>query len=232
MLEDIMLKDITVSVENITKAFGKKKVLEGASFEAYSGECVGIIGMNGSGKTTLFNIIAAYTSSDSGTVKIYGETITKLHSSSVLGYIPQENPLIEDLSAMDNLKLWYCDSHLNLKEELTDGVLHTLGIHEFTSTLVKNLSGGMKKRLSIGIAMASSPKVLLLDEPGAALDILAKETIRTYLSTFAKDGGTVIIATHDEEELSLCNKLLVMKDGILKEISPSLRGKSLVKEIL
>lgn len=211
----------TLQICDIHKAFGKKKVLNGVTFELTSSECVGIIGMNGSGKTTLFNIIAGESHAQKGNI----------NCDSVISYIPQENPLIEDLSTYDNLKLWYCDSPLNLKHELENGVLKELGINDFIKTKVKHLSGGMKKRLSIGCALANTPNFLILDEPSAALDLIAKDIIKNYLFSYKKQGGGIIIATHDESELALCDKVFVLKSGILSEISPDLRGLELVNSL-
>lgn len=85
----------------------------------------------------------------------------------------------------------------------------------------------MKKRVSIGIAMAGMPPVLLMDEPSAALDLLCKEDIRKYLQVYLERKGTVVITTHEESELALCDKLYVMKDGRLQQVDNSLRGAAL-----
>ena len=85
----------------------------------------------------------------------------------------------------------------------------------------------MKKRVSIGIAMAGMPPVLLMDEPSAALDLLCKEDIRKYLQVYLERKGTVVITTHEESELALCDKLYIMKDGRLQQVDNSLRGEAL-----
>ena len=122
---------------------------------------------------------------------------------------------MEELSALDNLKLWYCDSPLSLKEELKSGVLFMLGIPDFLSVTVKHMSGGMKKRLSLGCSLAKAPEILLLDEPGAALDLTCKQQIEQYLQTYKKQGNILIIATHEEREIALCDKIYILKDGHL-----------------
>ncbi|MBQ1194180.1 MAG: ABC transporter ATP-binding protein [Lachnospiraceae bacterium] len=238
--EQIELKQIIIN--NIYKAYGKKVVLNNVSFSVNSGECIGIIGVNGSGKTTLFNVITGEANGFTGDVilKTSNDTADNnsyLHKNKKLlkktiGYIPQENPLIDDLSAYDNLRLWYCDSTLDLEKELSEGVLNTLGISDFRKVKVKHLSGGMKKRLSIGISLASEPDFLILDEPGAALDLIAKDIIKNYLLSYKSNKGGIIIATHDEEELSLCDRVLVLKNGTLNEISPTMRGSDLVNKLL
>ena len=147
---------------------------------------------------------------------------------NMTGYVPQENPLIPELTVYDNLRLWYPDSEY-LQQELEQGFLHLLGIQEFMTKQVNKLSGRMKKRGSIGIAMAGMPPVLLMDEPSAALDLICKEDIRNYLEVYLQRKGTVVITTHEESELELCDKLYVMKDGKLRQIDRNLRGADLVK---
>lgn len=228
-----------ISVQDITSAYGRKAVLRGASFEAERGECVGIVGANGCGKSTLLSILAGTLKPKSGEVCYYGQTAWQMTRAGKIfcnkevirkmtGYVPQENPLIPELTVYDNLRLWYPDSG-RLKQELEEGFLHLLGVHEFVTKQVSKLSGGMKKRVSIGIAMSDTPPVLLMDEPSAALDLICKEDIRGYLEVYLQRKGTVVITTHEESELALCDKLYVMKDGKLQQIDRSLRGAGLVK---
>lgn len=225
-------KIMKLQILGIKKAFGSKQVLNDISFDVESGKCIGIVGANGCGKTTLFNIIAGESKPQGGTVLVVSTAASTYKAKDVLGYIPQENPLIEDLSTIDNLKLWYCDSKLDLNTELSNGVLALLGINEFLKTKVKHLSGGMKKRLSIGIALAKCPHFLMLDEPSAALDLVAKNIIRDYLKQYKIQGGGIILATHDEEELALCDTVYALKNGVLEAISPTLRGSQLISKII
>ena len=220
-------------VSNIQKRYGKHHVLNGVSFSCNKGQCIGIAGVNGSGKSTLLSVIAGVQKADGGEVIMDGVDILKNKSyiGKYIGYVPQDNPLIEDLSVRDNLKLWYCDSPYNLNDQMENGFLKTLGIHEFQKKTVKKLSGGMKKRVSIAVAVHNAPKILLLDEPSAALDLIAKKTIRDYLKEYMASGGTVIIVTHDEEELDLCDTVYVVSEGKLRQISKNLRGEALLREI-
>ncbi len=227
-------KELSVKVEGIVKHYGLRKVLKGASFEAGQGQCVGIVGLNGSGKSTLLSILAGVQKADRGTAVFQGVDIFRNRKAAgkLIGYVPQENPLIPDLTVKDNLKLWYCDSPLDMKQQLKEGFLHMLGIDKMLRIPVKKLSGGMKKRVSIGISMWADPKVLMLDEPSAALDLVAKKDIRDYLQAYRNQGGTVIIATHDEDELNICDKIYVVKDGTLQETDRTLRGDRLLEEII
>ena len=217
MKQELTPAGFSLQVSHIKKSYKRRQdgILKDISFTAHAGECIGILGVNGCGKSTLLSILAGIQKPDSGTL-----TIQKKEENAptpVIGYVPQENPLIEELTALDNLKLWYSNSPKNLKEELEHGTLSMLGIPDFLHTRVKQMSGGMKKRLNIGCAMACDPQILLLDEPGAALDLPCKEQINHYLSAYQKAGNLVLIATHEESEINLCNRLLLFQNGTLME---------------
>ncbi len=224
----------SIQVDQIYKKYGKHQVLKGASLTAEKGQCIGIVGLNGCGKSTLLSILAGVQKADAGEAYVQGIDIfkEKKKAGRLIGYVPQENPLIQELTVQDNLKLWYCDSPIDMKKELEDGFLKLLGIDKMLHLPVKKLSGGMKKRVSIGISMWANPVVLMLDEPSAALDLIAKKEIRDYLKAYIKSGGTVLIVTHDEEELDICDKVYVVKDGVLTETDRSLRGEQLLEEIV
>ena len=130
-----------------------------------------------------------------------------------MGYVPQGTPLIEELNGWDNLLLWY--DRKTLKKELDGGVLKVLGVDAFMKTTVSKMSGGMKKRLSIGCAMAQKPPVLLLDEPTAALDLSVKKDILRYLSQYKKSGGLLVMTSHDPIELEMCDECYTMREGVL-----------------
>lgn len=209
-----------IIAEHIRKKYGKKVVLKDVNFTGHKGECIGILGANGCGKSTLLSILAGVLKADNGTFTIDGRNVisNKKKNGQIVGYVPQGTPLMEELSAADNLKLWYCDSPLDMKEELKSGVLAMLGINEFLKTPVNKMSGGMKKRLSIGCAVANNPQVLIMDEPSAALDLVCKERIHTYIRDFKARGGVVLLATHEEQEINLCDKLYIIKNGELEEL--------------
>lgn len=217
-----------IEVKEIKKSFGRKTVLDGVSFEVSEGTCIGILGENGSGKSTLFSVLTGLQRGD-GAFYCNGTDLikdTKLRSKMV-GFVPQSPPLINELSAKDNLKLWY--SKDDLEQEPNQGVLKLLGIDEFYKVSVNKMSGGMKKRLSIGCAVAHQPKVLFLDEPSAALDLVCKEKIIDYLEKFKSEGGIVIIATHDIYELVMCDQIYLLKGGKLEAYNGNREIHSLVK---
>ena len=112
-----------------------------------------------------------------------------------------------------------------------DLVLQMLGVNEFMDTQVRKMSGGMKKRLSIACAVAKNPKLLLLDEPCAALDLVCKQNIYDYLARFKESGGMIVLTTHDEGDLALCDSIYILKAGKLHKYDYDGRIDSLVREL-
>ena len=185
------------SIENISKSYGKNQVLDNVSFFANEGEAVGILGINGSGKSTLLSCIA--------------EKYAKLG----VGYLPQNNPLFDELKPVDNIRMWCSLKKSEIIERLNQSPLSELGVNEFMDKPVSALSGGMKKRLSLATVLINSPSILLMDEPFASLDLPAKQDILVYMQGFRAQGGTIIIASHDEEIFNFCNRVLLLKNGSL-----------------
>lgn len=200
-------------IVNITKQYKKKTVLNQVSLPVPAGTCIGILGSNGCGKSTLLSILGGTLKGESGSFLWQGKDLLadKQEHRQVVGYVPQEPPLLEELTAFDNLLLWY--EKKDMEAALYDGVLAMLGINDFLKVPVAKMSGGMKKRLAIGCAVANHPKILLLDEPSAALDLLCRERILNYLKEFKGEGGTILLATHDVQELSLCDTCYILKEG-------------------
>lgn len=204
-----------IEVTGIKKAYARKKVLTNISFSAEAGSCVAILGSNGSGKSTLLSILAGVRRADGGSFFYQGIDLLR-HPGLIpraLGYVPQGDPLMEELNAWDNLRMWY--DRETLKRELSEGALKLLGIDGFLKTPVRRMSGGMKKRLSIGCAVVAHPGILVLDEPSAALDPVCKENIRAFLEAYRGGGGIVLMATHDAQDLELCNEYYILRDGML-----------------
>ena len=206
-----------VEISGIVKKYGRNNILNKVNICAESGMCIGLAGINGSGKSTLFNILAGISSCDAGSFCYDGVDLLKNRKliSKIIGYVPQTPPLIEELSCLDNLKLWY--SNKDIKEQLDNGVLQKLGIDSFLKMKVGKISGGMKKRLAIACAVADNPQILIMDEPSAALDLIGKKAVEDYITYFKSIGGIVILSTHDVAELSVCDKVYVLCNGIAKE---------------
>lgn len=210
-----------IEASHISKSYGRRKVLTSVSFQAVQGECIGILGANGCGKSTLLSILSGCLKADGGTICYQGKPAKKksdfLHS---VGYVPQENPLFSSLTVLDNLRYFYADSPVSLKKELTDGIPRLFGLDSCLKTKVKNLSGGMKRRLAIACALSAHPPVLILDEPGASLDFVCKEDIRRYLTQYTAHGGTVLLTSHEQSEISLCSRLFLLENGELLPLEP------------
>ena len=126
---------------------------------------------------------------------------------------------MQDLTVQDNLTLWY-SSKKALQLAPHQGLLAEFQLDTMLKKPVRTLSGGMKKRVSLACALASTPKLLLLDEPCAALDLVAKADILHYLDRFRADGGTVLLITHDLEEIKVCDRLLYLDANGLTELDP------------
>ena len=207
-----------IEVDQISKAYGRKQVLSRISFQIEAGQCVGIAGANGCGKSTLLAILAGAMKPDGGRILYQEKPADSGRYRREMGYVPQGNPLLEELSVKDNLKLWYKGSEKEWKQEQDSGIIAVLELGPLLRTAAGKLSGGMKRRLSLACALVNHPRFLILDEPGAALDVVCKEEIRQYLFAYLKQGGTVLLTSHEERELSLCDRLLLMNGGILSPI--------------
>ncbi len=219
-----------LEVSGITKAYHRNTILDGVDLTVRPGTCTGIVGSNGCGKTTLLSILAGAITADAGSVRFNGtEAIghPKVFAEYV-AYVPQENPLIEELSVLDNLKLWYRGSKKNLYQDLADGAAAMLGVDAMLKRTVGKLSGGMKKRLSIACALSNHAKILVMDEPGAALDLECKAAIRTYLLDYIKTGGLVLLTSHELAELSVCTDMYVLRHGKMCRVSTGLSERELI----
>ena len=219
-----------IEVSNVSKSYGRKQILTSISFQAAQGECIGILGVNGCGKSTLLAILAGCLRADGGTICFRGnQAIKKQDFLSMAGYVPQENPLIEELTVKDNLSLWYQGNKKRMEEDLKQGAAAMLGIGDMLKKPAGTLSGGMKKRLSIACALSNHASVLILDEPGAALDLECKALIRRYLKEYQNQGGTVLLTSHELPELSLCTKMYLLKEGKMRQIETGMGEQELIR---
>ena len=207
---------MTVEVCSLCKSYKKRLVLDNLSLTAQSGQIIGVVGGNGSGKSTLLSILAGACRADSGTFLLDGTDLfnNKKLLSSAVGYVPQNTILFEELSGRDNLRLWYSKQELE-KALCSNGILSLLDLQPLMNKTVSKMSGGMKKRMSIACAVAHNPSILLLDEPSSALDLACKEKLYDWYKQFVSNGGIIILATHDVQELELCTKTFVLKNKAL-----------------
>ena len=214
-----------LTATRIYKRYGRREILKGVDLTVAPGACVGIIGGNGCGKTTLLSILAGTLKADKGQVEN-----TEASGDSV-AYVPQENPLIEELTVKDNLILWYRGNKQAMKEDLETGAAALLGIQPMLKRGVDQLSEKKKKRVSIACALAGHEAYLVLDEPGAALDMECKAQIRQYLKAYTASGGGVVLTSHEIAELSICTHMYILKNGRLEEIESHLSEQELVRRM-
>ncbi|MBU5317305.1 ABC transporter ATP-binding protein [Clostridium bornimense] len=212
-----------IEVENITKRFNDKLVLDNVSYSVEKGEVFGFIGPNGAGKSTLINIMTSLLVPDSGTIKICGYDIIKepIKAKECIGYVPQDLSLMEEMNAYDNLEFFgalYGLKGKELKERIREA-LKVTGLEDTKRKKVKKFSGGMKRRLNIAVAILHHPKVLILDEPTVGVDPQSRNHIFSFIRTICKEWGTTVLYTsHYMEEIEeLCKRVFIIDLG--KEIA-------------
>ncbi len=208
-----------LEIKEIYMSYNKNNILNGVSLSADYGTCIGLIGTNGAGKSTLLSIIAGVIKPVSGDIILDDKNFSSNPSAlrKLTGYVTQDNPLIPELTAMDNLRLWTPYSKKEIFNRLTKSPLSYLGVDKFISLTVKKMSGGMKKRLALASVLLNNPKVLLLDEPFTALDIPARYDILEYIKYFRSNGGLVICASHEEAIFNFCDKVYLLNNGTLTD---------------
>jgi len=199
----------------LNKTFDKKKVLRNANFSAEKGELLGLVGRSGSGKSVLIKILIGFFKPDSGKVLINSK------SDLPIGYSIQENAVYEDMKVNQNLNYFAKINKIpeKLKEEQIDFLIKNLGLEEYRKILVKNLSGGTKKRVDLACALLNNPEILILDEPFLGLDPELVNNLSDFLIDLNKKGTTIIISSHQTVELAqICSRLVLLKDGQLYSI--------------
>lgn len=221
-----------IEISNVNFSYRKHIILKNLSLRINQGECIGIVGANGCGKSTLLSVLAGSRRASSAKMLYNGKDISASPQvlSRLTGYVPQENPLLPELSAYDNLFLWFHGNKKAFEQALHQESMEMLMLTDFLRKPVKSLSGGMKKRVSLGIALLNDPKLLILDEPSVALDLPCKQDMHHYLSKCMSYGKTVLITTHEEAELDLCTTLYILKNGSLHQVNKDLRGKDLINQ--
>ena len=204
--------------EHLNKRFGDNLVVDDLSFALYPGECLGVIGPNGAGKTTTFRMCLGLTAPDSGSVTVFGEDMPAqaLSIKSRLGVVSQFDSLDPDFSSAENLLVY--GRYFGMKRADIDARIPML--LEFASLTHKadakpgELSGGMKRRLSLARALINDPLLLLLDEPTTGLDPQARHLMWERLQQLLQQGKSILLTTHFMDEAErLCDRLLVIDHG-------------------
>lgn len=217
---------MSLSIKNVKKTFSLKndeiEVLRDINLEINDGEFVSIVGPSGCGKSTLLKIIAGLDNVTEGDIKINGKEVSQTDSTEV-GIIFQESRLFPWKSVEKNIAFGIADKNLkgDERKKLIKDHVHLIGLDGFEKALPKQLSGGMKQRVSIARTLINKPNILLLDEPFGALDAFTKINLQNeVLNIWEKEKTTMIIVTHDiDEAIFLGTKVIVMspKPGIIQK---------------
>lgn len=209
-----------------------KEILSDVSFTVEPGELVAIVGGSGAGKSTLLNAIAGVAPPTSGRIlydgRDYYENIDEFRHS--LGYVPQDDIIHRDLPLETTLRY---SAHLRLpadssateKERVVQGAMNVLGLAERAAIPVRALSGGQRKRASIGVELLTSPRIFFLDEPTSGLDPAMSSELMRLLRRLADDGCTVVLTTHVTQDIGVCDKVIFLaRDGHLAFFGPPRRA--------
>ncbi len=224
----------TLSVHNLQKSYGVRRVVQDVSLEVVSGEVIGLLGPNGAGKTTSFYMIVGLVPSEAGEILLDGERISRLpiHRRAELGlsYLPQEASVFRKLSVEDNvravLELQKSDGKPLTRAEIDkrlDTLLEELQIESLRENQALSLSGGERRRVEIARALATNPRFILLDEPFAGVDPIAVIEIQRIVRFLKARGIGVLITDHNvRETLGICDRAYIINQGsVLASGSPN-----------
>jgi ABC-2 type transport system ATP-binding protein len=207
-----------IEVEQLRKSYRELMAVDGVSFTAQAGEIFGLLGPNGAGKTTMIGCLSGLLSPTSGSIRVMGHDVVRdgMAAKAVLGVVPQEIALYEDLSATENLSYWGGAQGMRnplLRDRISE-VLELTGLQDRAREPVKRFSGGMKRRLNFACGIVHSPRVLLLDEPTVGIDPQSRVRLLDLIRAEAKAGACVLYTTHYMEEAeTLCDRLAIMDHG-------------------
>ncbi len=210
-----------LSIQNLTKTFGKKVAVDNVSFDVYPGEVFGFLGPNGAGKTTIIKSVMGFIQPDKGTIVINGHNAKKEYEKAMssIGGIVENPEMYSNLSAYLNLKM-YAKLHDNISKERIDEVLELVGLKERAKEPVKKYSLGMKQRIGLAQALLHKPRMLILDEPTNGLDPAGIHQLRDILKKYAhEDGAAVMVSSHLLSEMQMmCDRIGIINHGKLIRI--------------
>lgn len=216
-----------ISARGLTKYYGSLCALDHIDFDISKGECFGFLGPNGAGKTTAMGIIYCFMPPSSGGVEVFGMSVTE-HPSQIksrIGVMPQDDNLDPDLSVIENLTVYarYFDIPLRASLPAALNLLEFVELSEKAHVRIKDLSGGMKRRLLLARALINNPELLILDEPTVGLDPHARHAVWKQLERLKAKGTTFLLTTHYMEEAEkICDRVAVMDLGKIVVVdSPS-----------
>lgn len=224
-----------IKIEKLSKSFGEQKVLDKIDFNLESGEIVGLIGPSGSGKSTLIKTMLGMEKADEGEALILNYKMPKREILSNIGYMAQSDALYEMLTGYENLEFFGKMKGVSAKElkKEIEYVAEIVDLTQHLKKLVSNYSGGMKRRLSLAIALIGSPELLILDEPTVGIDPSLRKNIWKELFKQRDNGVGILVTTHVMDEAELTDKvgLLLNGDIIDFDTPQQLKVKNNVKTI-
>jgi len=204
-----------IQIKEVSKQYNKQKVLKDISFEVKNGEIFGLLGPSGAGKTTLIRLIMGMESANDGEIYIMDKKVPNVEIIEDIGYTAQADALYTDLTAEENMK-FYCQLYKIPKKQWKGRIYESLkvvNLNDDGKKVVANYSGGMKRRLSLAIALLHRPKLLVLDEPTVGMDPLLRQQIWDELRSLKESGVTILMTTHVMDEAQKCDKLAMIRGG-------------------
>ena len=210
-----------LAARGLAKSYRGRRVVNGMSMSVSAGEVIGLLGPNGAGKTTCFYLMVGLVASDEGHITLCGNDVTSLpihlRARQGLSYLPQEASIFRRLSVEDNLMAIIETRHDLSDEEqqaLCDELLREFHITHLRSSLGQSLSGGERRRVEIARALATDPKVILLDEPFAGVDPISISDIKAIITHLRDRGLGVLITDHNvRETLDICERAYIVSEG-------------------
>ena len=211
-----------VSFQNISKTYtgarGSFQALKDVSFDIAQGEFFGLLGPNGAGKTTLISILAGLARATAGQVKVLGHDVVSDYAAArrCLGIVPQELVFDPFFSVRETLRIQSGYFGVKNNDAWIDELLASLGLADKANANMRQLSGGMKRRVLVAQALVHKPPVIVLDEPTAGVDVELRQTLWQFISRLNREGHTVLLTTHYLEEAeALCGRIGMLKQGEL-----------------
>ncbi len=206
-------------VQDLCKAYGREKVLQGVSFSLLPGNILGVCGNNGAGKTTLINLLSSILKPDSGMITLFGIPAGQSRAyREMIGFVPQEIALSPRLTVRQNLDFWASARGLSgrVRKAAVDESIQLTHIDGFLNKRVSRCSGGMARRANLAAGLIGAPSLILLDEPTAGIDEDNRGALLLAIKSLQQIGRMVVMVNHYRVELeSICNQIVTLRDGRL-----------------